>query len=58
MNYQDKTKDDLIKEFQKLEHIPVIALTASAMPSDRETILAHGFDAYIAKPIELTKLYL
>jgi len=34
-----------------LQHIPVIALTASAMVSDRETILAHGFDAYIAKPI-------
>lgn len=39
------------KEIQ-LQHIPVIALTASAMIHDRETILAHGFDAYIAKPIE------
>jgi len=29
-----------------------VALTASAMTSDRETILAHGFDAYIAKPID------
>ncbi|NOU48926.1 MAG: response regulator [Bacteroidales bacterium] len=35
-----------------LSHIPVIALTASAMTSDRESILAHGFDAYIAKPID------
>jgi len=35
-----------------LQHIPVIALTASAMAADRETILAHGFDAYIAKPID------
>ena len=36
----------------RLQDIPVIALTASAMSSERETILAHGFDAYIAKPFD------
>ncbi|NVN93919.1 MAG: response regulator [Bacteroidetes bacterium] len=36
----------------RLQNIPIIALTASAMTSDRETILAHGFNAYIAKPID------
>ena len=41
----------LIRADAHLQHIPVIALTASAMTSDREAILAHGFDAYIAKPI-------
>jgi signal transduction histidine kinase/DNA-binding response OmpR family regulator len=41
-----------IRNNAKLQHIPVIALTASAMTSDRETILAHGFDSYIAKPID------
>ena len=41
-----------IRNNTQLQHIPVIALTASAMTSDRETILAHGFDAYIAKPID------
>ncbi|MEI7663721.1 MAG: response regulator, partial [Bacteroidota bacterium] len=35
-----------------LYQIPVIALTASAMITDRETILSHGFDGYLAKPIE------
>jgi len=41
-----------IRNNDRLQHIPVVALTASAMTSDRETILAHGFDAYIAKPID------
>ena len=38
-------------------HIPVVAVTASAMTTDRETILAYGFDAYVAKPIDAERLY-
>jgi signal transduction histidine kinase/CheY-like chemotaxis protein len=34
-----------------LRHIPVIALTVSAMMGNREEILAYGFDAYVSKPI-------
>jgi len=41
-----------IRNMAGLQHVPIVALTASAMTSDRETILAHGFDAYIAKPID------
>lgn len=44
----------VIRKETSLQKIPVIALTASAMASDRETILAHGFDAFIAKPIDET----
>jgi len=40
-----------IRKMPQLHHIPIIALTASVMKHDRETILAHGFDAFIAKPI-------
>lgn len=40
-----------IKKMPQLQDIPVIALTASAMTHDREAILSHGFDAYVAKPI-------
>jgi len=40
-----------IRAIPSLNDVPVIALTASAMEKDREAILSHGFDAYIAKPI-------
>jgi len=42
----------IIRKDTRLQHVPVIALTASAMTTDRETILAYGFNAYIAKPID------
>jgi two-component system cell cycle response regulator DivK len=36
--------------------IPVIAVTASAMPMERGEILAAGFDGYQAKPITVKSL--
>ncbi len=32
--------------------IPIVALTAHALPDDREKALQMGFTAYLAKPIE------
>jgi two-component system, cell cycle response regulator DivK len=37
----------------KSNSIPVIAITASAMTHNRQTMLAEGFDGYQTKPISL-----
>jgi len=37
----------------KTKGIPVIAITASAMTHNRQTMLAEGFDGYQTKPISL-----
>jgi DNA-binding response OmpR family regulator len=37
-------------------YLPVIAVTASVMDHDRRRILAAGFDAYVAKPVNIREL--
>jgi CheY-like chemotaxis protein/HPt (histidine-containing phosphotransfer) domain-containing protein len=47
-----------IREREKLDgrHIPILVMTAHALPGDRERCLAAGMDAYISKPIDTEKL--
>ena len=47
---------EILKSDSKTRHIPIVALTASAMKGDRERLLAEGFNGYIAKPINIKEI--
>ena len=52
---------DVIRELRndnRFQKLPVVAVTASAMIGDRERAIAAGFDSYIAKPIDLSEVEL
>lgn len=54
MNGYDATR--AIKSNPRTGNIPIIALTAHAMASDRENALAAGCDEYDTKPVDMTSL--
>ncbi|MCR4759476.1 MAG: response regulator, partial [Oscillospiraceae bacterium] len=45
-----------IRSNKNYAEIPVVALTANAVSTARETFLAAGFDGFVSKPIELVDL--
>jgi len=45
-----------LKRDPRTAKIPVVAVTASAMPLERDAILRAGFDGYQAKPISVKDL--
>lgn len=50
---------DVLTELRSWSHrgrLPVVAVTASVMDHDRKKILAAGFDAYVAKPVNIREL--
>ena len=46
---------NILREDPATAHIPVVALTANAMPHDIEKGLAAGFFRYLTKPIKVNE---
>jgi signal transduction histidine kinase/CheY-like chemotaxis protein/ligand-binding sensor domain-containing protein len=56
LNGYDATR--AIRDFEKTRarHVPIIAMTASAIEGERDRCLAAGMDDYLTKPVQLAQL--
>jgi CheY-like chemotaxis protein len=62
MDIQMPTMDGIeaaksIRREALLKDVPIIAITALAMPGDREKCLQAGMNDYLSKPIQLKELH-
>ncbi len=46
----------MLKSAKEYKHIPVVAVTAQAMPGDREKCIKAGADDYTSKPVDIDVL--
>jgi CheY-like chemotaxis protein len=56
MNGLEATKQIRANTDEQLAKIPIIALTALAMPGDKERCLTAGANAYLSKPVNIKRL--
>lgn len=53
MNGLEATAQIRVLEEKTGEHIPILAMTANAMPGERERCLSYGMDEYLSKPLDV-----
>ena len=57
---EERTGVDLLQILRKNDlyaDVPLIAITAYAMPGDYDKFISMGFDGYVSKPFSRTELY-
>jgi len=54
MNGYEATKR--LKDEPNTADIPIVALTASVILDEKDKVSAHGFDGYLSKPVNISKL--
>ncbi len=48
---------NILRDNDLYAHLPMIAITAYAMPGDDDKFIKMGFDDYVSKPFSRTSLY-